>query len=588
MIRSIRSNNASFKSVEFTSGYNIILADRKKAAGKDDKKNTRNGAGKTTLIEIIHFCLGAQAGKKSIFKSEHLKGWSFTLSIDIDGQCYELERETDVPNRIYIYGNIEHLNWDLKFDKKLHKYYLSPGNLNNLLLELFFGIERNQEIIKYAPSFRELISYSIRRTTDGYRNAFEYFPKQKAYSLQACNSYFLELNMEYASGFQELKDKIKGIDDYKKAAKSGVIGNFTLNLGELNTEVIMRQKDANRLKEQLDSFQVHPQYSAITKEANELTDSIHQCTNTLALRKQLLERYEASAREETNDVPLSEIEQIYAEAGIVFGDAVIKSINEVLDFHKAIISNRKEYLHSEIQRLRREIINIESEIKSLCLKRSNALSILETHGALEEYTQMQERYTTSKQLYEDAKKRLESAEYIENSKSKLKIDNQELLIKSRQDYIERISTREKAVSIFKANTEFLYPEAGTLTIDLKETGYTFGVDIKSSKSQGVGYMKVFCYDLMLMELGASKERYPNFLVHDSTIFDGVDERQIARALMLAKLKSEDIGFQYICLMNSDMIPHEEFDEEFSKIFNDSIVLRLEDETENGGLLGIRF
>lgn len=101
-------------------------------------------------------------------------------------------------------------------------------------------------------------------------------------------------------------------------------------------------------------------------------------------------------------------------------------------------------------------------------------------------------------------------------------------------------------------------------------------------------MKVFCYDLMLMELGADKDRYPDFLIHDSTIFDGVDERQIARALMLAKLKSTDLGFQYICMMNSDMVPREEFDEEFQNIFNDSIVLRLDDETDNGGLLGIRF
>lgn len=178
-------------------------------------------------------------------------------------------------------------------------------------------------------------------------------------------------------------------------------------------------------------------------------------------------------------------------------------------------------------------------------------------------------------------KRLESIQYIEDSKSHLKIENQELLIKSRQDYNERVSLREKAISLFKSNTEFLYPHAGTLTVDLKETGYDFDVEIKNSRSQGVGYMKVFCYDMVIAELGMERNFFPDFLIHDSTIFDGVDERQVARALMLAKIKCEEVGLQYISLINSDMIPYREFDEDFSKEFDKSIVLKISDEQRNG-------
>ena len=216
------------------------------------------------------------------------------------------------------------------------------------------------------------------------------------------------------------------------------------------------------------------------------------------------------------------------------------------------------------------------------------MKLLETHGALEEYVLLQDRYATAKVMLEDAKKRLDSIEYIEDSKSRLKIENQELLIASRQDYNERANTREKAVALFKENTEFLYPEPGVLTIDLKETGYDFDIEIKSSRSQGVGYMKVFCYDMVLAELGKAKDNFPDFLVHDSTIFDGVDERQVARALMLADIKCNQIGMQYVCLINSDMIPYREFDDDFRSKFDESIVLRISDEQEEGGLLGIRF
>lgn len=301
-----------------------------------------------------------------------------------------------------------------------------------------------------------------------------------------------------------------------------------------------------------------------------------------------MERYEASYAEETTEVPVTDIEKIYAEVGILFGESIRRPLSEVIDFHKTLVANRKEYLSHEIAELRKEITEIKDQIIDLSNQRAELMHILETHGALNEYIMMQDRYATARQLLEDAKKRLESAEYIEDSSSHLKIENQELLLKARQDYNERMYVRERAISLFKVNTEFLYPESGTLTIDLKESGYSFDIDIKSSRSQGVNYMKVFCYDMVLTELGKSKDHYPDFLVHDSTIFDGVDERQVARALILASMKCDELGVQYICLMNSDMIPYHEFDDKFKHLFDASIILRISDDQENGGLLGIRF
>jgi uncharacterized protein YydD (DUF2326 family) len=56
MINTISANQPSFKTVEFTPGFNVIIADRTESSGV---KDSRNGLGKSTLIEIIHFCLGA-------------------------------------------------------------------------------------------------------------------------------------------------------------------------------------------------------------------------------------------------------------------------------------------------------------------------------------------------------------------------------------------------------------------------------------------------------------------------------------------------------------------------------------------------
>ena len=81
---------------------------------------------------------------------------------------------------------------------------------------------------------------------------------------------------------------------------------------------------------------------------------------------------------------------------------------------------------------------------------------------------------------------------------------------------------------------------------------------------------------------------PGFLVHDSHLFDGADERQIALALAIGARMAKQYDFQYIVTMNTDDMPKaEELPEGFDI---DSYVnpVQLTDATEDGGLFGFRF
>jgi uncharacterized protein YydD (DUF2326 family) len=159
----------------------------------------------------------------------------------------------------------------------------------------------------------------------------------------------------------------------------------------------------------------------------------------------------------------------------------------------------------------------------------------------------------------------------------------------RKDYDERKSSIENAVSLFNKYSNNLYTQPGVLAVDITDTGYKYNVDIRRARSQGVNYMKIFCYDLALITISSkNKSKIEIPLIHDSTIFDGVDERQIAKALELAASESNSNGFQYICEMNSDMIPYDDFSEGFKSIFNQSVRVTFTDATADGGLLGFRF
>lgn len=76
------------------------------------------------------------------------------------------------------------------------------------------------------------------------------------------------------------------------------------------------------------------------------------------------------------------------------------------------------------------------------------------------------------------------------------------------------------------------------------------------------------------------------MVHYSEMYDGVDSRQRAAALARARTVAERTGTQYICALNSNMVPYDDFHEEFA--FNEHVRYKLTDGEASGTLLGIVF
>ena len=102
-----------------------------------------------------------------------------------------------------------------------------------------------------------------------------------------------------------------------------------------------------------------------------------------------------------------------------------------------------------------------------------------------------------------------------------------------------------AILTFEALSESLYEKAGSLTVSETGNGPQFEVHIDGQRSKGITNMQIFCFDLMLTEISLKHGRGPGFLIHDSHLFDGVDERQVAKALQLGAQRAEAAGFQYI-------------------------------------------
>ena len=571
MIKAVRCDKKSFKNVNFEKGFNVVLAQRTK---ESTEKDSRNGTGKTSLIEIIHFCLGSTITPRNTLRVKELEDWTFILDLTLRGTEYTVYRNT--LNRSYIKIEGDFSDWPIKplYDDKENAYIMKARDWTSLLGYMMFDLPIIIDT-KYTPTFRSLISYFIRHGVNAFQDPFKHFPQQKEWDIQVNNTYLLGLNWEYATEFQILKERRKTLYNLEEAAGQGLLTEFIVSLGELKEKRVRLEEKINESEKQLAAFKVHPQYYDIEEEVNRLTREIHEITNRYTLNRQILHGYEKSIAEE-EDMSIDKVEQIYNEAGLIFSDKVIKTLSNVMDFHKKVIENRRNYLQSEIARLSKEIEEQKSQIRSLSNERSELFNILRTHGALEEYSKLQNRVTDLRQQLEEIRNRIEN----------LDIERQSFLQKARRDFEEKKAQRDKAISLFNRNSQRLNLENGIFSIDIAEKGYKFNVDIKRAMSQGIGHMKVFCYDLMLIQLRAHYQDMPGFLIHDSTIYDGVDERQIAASMELAAEEAEK-GFQYISTINSDCVPYEDFSSNFRDKFNNYIRIELTDE-EDGCLFGIRF
>src|SRR3954470_21414710 len=115
MIISINSSIPTFKTMNFRQGLNILLTDTSPGA---TEKQTRNSAGKTSLIEIIHFLLGADCDKESLFRTDALIKHSFQGTFDIGSERFVVSRSGADPSKVFL---LEGGEWRTELPKRVDK-----------------------------------------------------------------------------------------------------------------------------------------------------------------------------------------------------------------------------------------------------------------------------------------------------------------------------------------------------------------------------------------------------------------------------------------------------------------------------------
>ncbi len=589
MINRIFSTLPSFKTLEFRAGLNILLAKREK---QSSDLHTRNRAGKTSLIKIIDFLMGSNCDPRSIFRVKQLLQTSFGMDFDLSGKKTIVSRSGNNPSKVIVHEKTDTSKWPIKpgLIKKTGQNAITNLGWRAVLGKLLFNLnlaEDGKSLDKYGPSLRMLFPYFVRRQEEGgFTSPTQHRSGQYAYEDQVAMAYLLGLDWEIASEYQTVRHTESTLQTLRETADQGMLGALVGKVADLRTKVTVLEAKCNRVQESINNFKLLPEYREIENESAEITRRLGKMSDENTMDDFLTQEMEENIKKE---VPPKDdrLQDLYKEAGILLPEIVARRFEEVHEFHKSILTNRVAYLSMEIQEAQARVTKREKEMTRLDARRSEIMNLLRSHGALDQYTKFQTELMRCQADLEVTRKQLEAAQLLEEKHDELQDQRSKLKKMVRQDFDERADTLKKAILYFEEVSRALYPEGGSLIFNDGDNGPSIEVKIHGKSSKGITNMRIFCFDMMLMRMCREQGFGIDFLVHDSHLFDGVDERQIAKALEYGQKASEQFNFQYIVTMNEDTVPHRLFSEGFH--FESYVLpVSLTDKIGDGGLFGIRF
>nr|VFK41043.1 MAG: Uncharacterized protein YydD, contains DUF2326 domain [Candidatus Kentron sp. TC] len=573
MIHRIYSTLSTFKTLEFHPGLNVLLA-RKESTATD--KQTRNRAGKTSVIEIVHFLMGADAGKGSLFREEALADVIFGMEFDLHGRRVRVERgcKGKAGSRVLVSGS------DLFGENRI-----SSSDWKKKLGEHIFALNTVQGVAEYTPSFRSLFAYLVRRQLSGaFMTPEKQATMQNTWDWQIALLYLFGLDWKIASDWQQIRDREKNLKELKKAALSGTF-DFVGKSADLRTKLTVAEDDLHRLESRIGSFRVLSEYRELETEANRITEELATLANENTIDKATIHDIKTASGAEIPPLP-SDLASVYAEAGVALPGVAIARYDEVRRFHESVIRNRRNYLSDELASAERRMEYRERKMSDLDRRRAEIMAILQSHGALDQFSKLQGEAGRLTAEVEALRQRFETAEQLESTGDELKSERNRLKSRLQRDFSEREGRLKEAILAFEKTSQRLYESAGSMTVDGTDNGPKFAFPMQGSRSKGIKNMQIFCFDSMLMRLCVERGIGPGFLIHDSHLFDGVDGRQVISALKVGAEIAQELEFQYIVTLNEDDAFKENI--EGFDLGKHTLPVSLADATEDGGLFGIRF
>ncbi|MEL5990248.1 ABC-three component system protein [Microbacterium phosphatis] len=578
-LSALGSSDSRFKSLEFTSGLNILVADRTESSAQGE---SRNSVGKTSFVKILRYIMGGDLPPE--FKTAELAEHSFYATMSLPSLDGATEDQVTVTRPVSPTTRVQISGWSFVTERQpipveewralqvQHLFHIpdeatrpTPGQLWGQLVRTFFG----------TPT--------------------------KVYQVEADwesgvrIGHLLGLSPEILAKSGELDQLTKQGKVIRKAVKEGALTHLTLDESKLRAQLANVRRQRDRAQESLSVFKVDEQYAEHQRDADELTASIQRLNDEgLALQRRTRE-LETALQDEVDpaeDAALkAKLTRVYNELGVVLPELVGRRFDEVSEFHHSVVRNRRSFLQQELEAATARLNVVDSERRIRDTERSEILRLLSETVALDTFLAVQRDLAKLESEVADLERRVEAAASISQINDRVKLKTAELVTSVRTELHERSSSLDESIAVFdELGSEIYTDREATLLVAPTDKGILKVTPrVSGDASTGVRSVETFMFDTTCMIAAIKNSRAPHILVHDSHLFDAIDGRQIASCLNIGARLAERHGFQYIVTLNSDFIDLVETQSDGAFDAEPYIMsTRLTDATDDGGLFGFRF
>ena len=538
----ISSPRTVIRDIEFHKGLNLIVDET-----TDNTTGTGNNVGKTTVLRLIDYCLGGDVD--GIYRNPEDKHESYALVKDfLTGNnvivTLMLVDDLDTPSKKVV------IERDFKTGRSsLIRINGKDVTRKDFVAELESAIF--PEVKTETPSFRQIIAHNIRIDNLRLENTLKTLTMGKNEEYEALYLFMFGCPNDSAARKTQLAQEL----DTEKKYKRRMERNRSKN--EYKAALSVIESDIDKLVERKDNLNINENLQLDIDRLNALRAQINKVTSRtslLSLRRELINETVESFDKQNFGEDVVQLEMIYKQAS-AYVPKMQRTFKELVDFHNAMLENKKAFVAQELPSIQEEIEYLSAELERLKEKETVMVEKVlksDTYEELEGIIVQLSELSRRKGEFESYISQIESAEKAikEKCEEMKKIDDGLFT----EDFAQRLEAqRDKFNKIFSEVSHEIYNEQYIISYEVDtQKGkqlYKFHITDVANFSSGKKQGEISCFDIAYTVF-ADQEGIPclHFILNDKKeLVHGNQLNKFAEAV-------NKYNVQFVCSMLYDKLP----------------------------------
>jgi len=553
----IESKDGIIRDMPFHPGLNLIVDET-----PESQTETGNNVGKTTVLRLVDICLGKEP--RSIYVSpedrktvneqvrQFLTEKEVVVTLTLVSDWSPEAREVVIRRNFLSYG---------KALREINGQTISDTDFIPALQQALWGVNTDK------PTFRQLIGHNIRYTNVAVHQTLRYLEGTVSDTVyEALFLYMLGCTYQGADIREKTLDQLNTERRFKTRLESSKSKNI------IASEVGILKSEIDELERQKKQLHLNPDFE---DEMQALTDLKFEITTlssqlgSLQLRRSILEEAREELLSQRSELDTESLRQIYQQAGR-FVPSLHRSFEELLAYHNSMLSQKAEFVASELPSLSSQISNLQRSLEQLRSQEQQTSDKLLQSVSYADYEQLITTLTQKHERLGALEQQIRQIEEVDSEIEKLNA----IMSDIDKDLFDQAFQQNIQTQLDKFNKHFarisrqLYGEQYAMVYAVsrnKNTGkdvYKFGivpidsdtVNFSTGKKQG----EITCFDMAYI-LFADEEGIP--CLH----FGLYDKKELMHGHQLVET-SRFVGahpnLQFVASILYDKLPAELKDEKY--------------------------